>query len=583
MKKILLILAVTLGVIACQKEPIIILQDPAIVTVTIDNSNSNTNNNNNVSENWQSAASTSSANAASSAEAWVSTVAIYGEGNDDPNALNTDVPVSTSFGINAFGFGSSTNDVSSSKTAYMKYNPILSTKTNLNNWLETVTPSNKLTAAIGDLNMLGLADDSDDYHHKFSTASNTLSIFHEGTLITSITTNSKDLYEGNSPTIILAEGNYTWSYSDDGGAVDGISQYLPFTLNGEFRAYGQNIAISADADSTASYFTIDKAVTADSNGNFSGVAPTINGQSLNDETDVLIHVDEDGTQFKSDYWYTYVAPGTTYDFEFFFNDGTDDFTVANTTVDIAENFHYNCIFRVLVSDDADSGVGVVSVEFDQNTWETKVVSVYVGGINVKEVFEISDEDYSDTWPELLIVDKDFNGVDGQDKWYTDSECYYIVTDGNTTMTNLFLYNTSDDTLAHTYTNQTGDTAGETQMVLNALKSMYDGGDVCSVYTDADQIYESYSNTSLIGSTGNVYTSDIPGYEKYHIIFNSSDGVVGTLWVIVGDSAQDPDGFYLTPAGVQSSSATTYSTNDYTVEEAFGLIIDAIIAHLNSGN
>ena len=339
------------------------------------------------------------------------------------------------------------------------------------------------------------ATTDDDYHHKFSSEINTIYIYSAGasaTLITSIDTNSQDLYEGTTPGVVLAEGNYTWSYSDDGEAEDGISSFLPFELEGEFRAYGQNIAVTADAESTASYFTIDKVVTTDSNGDWSGVAPKISKEGaanffdLQDETDVLIHVgtgdDDLGVEYKSDYWYVYVDPSQKYDFEFYFDDklGNADslFTVENTTLDLNENFHYNCVFRVLVSDDANSDFGVVSVEFDENLWESKIVNVFVGGIDLKEVFEIADADYSADWPELLIVDADFGGLDsGIDKWHADG-CGYIVTDGLTTLETLTVYSeTSTDTLAvisaADFDAADGDI--ETQMVIAALKVAFDCG------------------------------------------------------------------------------------------------------------
>ena len=529
MRKLLLMLVAIFSVAACTKEYYEAAEAP-IININIDNSNSNAvhNVNNNTNQNWSDAVAESNANAEASAAAWVSTVEIYGEGDTTPGALNTDVPVATSFGINAFGFGSTTNDVNANKSAYTQYNPILSTKTNLNNWLETITPRNKVTAAIGDINMLNLLTDaSDDYHHKFSTASNTIYIYDAttSTEIASITTNSQQLYDGNAPSVVLAAGNYTWSYSDDGGAVDGISQYLPFELNGTFRAYGQNIEVTAEAEANSSYFTIDKAIHPDSNGNWQvGVAPYISKSSgtttytLNDETDVLIHVDQDGTQFRSDYWYTYVDPAYQYDFGFTFNTDIDGmsgqtFVVENTTVVLNENFHYNCIFKVLVSEDADSTVDYVEVTFDENTWESKVVEVLVGGINLKEVFfdQFADSTVSTTtwntdWDELWIVENDADG--NPTKWHRGDEvCGYIVPDNSTAAGGFIVY-TNSGTDSATFENEGTSNAEETEALAAALTYIYNDCGGASISFDRTSAFNSPGSNISITISG-LAVSDLP--------------------------------------------------------------------------
>ena len=571
MRKLILTLAVVLGITAsCTKEYYFTTEVPDIV-VTIDNSNTNNANIeiNNTSENWQTAASESSADAIASAEAWINTVTAYGEGNDDVDGLNTDVPVATSFGIDAFGFGSTTNSVSNGSSAYNKYNPILNWKTNLNNWSKSVAIQADYFAAIGDIDMRG--DDAlttdDDYHHKFSTVTNTLEILHNGVVMTTIETNSKDLYEGNTPAVILAEGNYTWRYSDDGGAVEGISSYLPFTLNGEFRAYGQNVSITADAEANVSYFTIDKVVTDDSNGGWAAgdavrIAPegSTSFQILEEELDVLIHVDPVDGEFKSDYWYVYVDPTKKYDFQFDFNDGTKNFTVSNTTVDLTQNFHYNCVFRVLVSDDSNSDVNVASVEFDDATWETKIVEVLVGGINLKEVFfdnapsgaVSSTWDFSNqNWDEVFIVEND--AVTGEPtKWHRgDQLCGYIVPDNGTSAGGFTVVVGTEETI---FPNLTDDNAGETLALGLALEYLYNGcigvyvqfttgsgatANIVHVRTSAPlYLGESVANQEYLESLGNAGSNAYSIGDTYLAIVESHDGTFGVALVFPhGDSYQ----------------------------------------------
>ena len=510
----------------------------------------------------------SEADAIASAEAWINTVSAYGEGNDDVDGLNTDVPVATSFGIDAFGFGSTTNSVNNGASAYSKYNPALNWKTNLNNFFAT-NHRDFVTAAIGDLDMRGDGDGdtTDDYHHKFSTVTNTLEILHAGVVITTIDTNSKDLYEGNTPSVILAEGNYTWRYSDDGEAVDGISAYLPFTLEGEFRAYGQNISITANAEATASYFTIDRVVTVDSNGDWAAgdavrIAPegSTSFQTLTEEDGVLIHVDPVDGEFLSDYWYVYVDPAQKYDFEFDFNDGTNDFTIENTTVDLAENFHYNCVFRVLVSDDSLSDVSVASVEFAENTWETKVVEVLVGGINLREVFfdnapsgaVSSTWDFSNQdWDEVFIVEND--AVTGEPtKWHRgDQLCGYIVPDNGTAAGGFTVVVGTEETI---FPNLTDDNAGETLALGLALEYLYNGctgvyvqfttgsgatANIVHVRTSAPlYLGESVANQEYLESLGNAGSNAYSIGDTYLAIVESHDGTFGVALVFPhGDSYQ----------------------------------------------
>ena len=504
MKKLFLSLLIVAGATSCTKNYYETVGEVPAININIDNnqnlSNSNSNSNvinTNVSnEAWSDALSNADqqVDVEASLSAYQDALTRVGDNNGDGIANADDVvaPTRTGFGFvtSQFGVTSNAND----GTAYNKYNPNYSVKANLNNWYQTVIGNNNYaTAAIGDLDMLedgfGSFGDQDAYEHKMDTTARPFYIYNVGdnlndvvsgtvSAVAIIETSAQQLYLQGAPAILLAEGNYAYAFlvpADD----DGIMEYLPFALSGEFRVYGQNYTVQLVADTDWSYFTVDKAVGA-GNGQLADLPIAIspdNGTTwieLNDEENQLIHVDG-LDEYYSESYYVYVNPNSNYSFRFnYLDENGDAVEFVNTTDGLTITTHYHCILNINISDDSNGQLGLATVQFPDFGWDVKEIVINHGGINLKEVFFNNNPGEYTFADEVFVVEADFAGA-GADRWYVEGLCGYIVTDGQTPIQQLTIVTESGSATID-------NTEGETALVAAALTFIYEGCDVSTIPT-----------------------------------------------------------------------------------------------------
>ena len=496
MKKVLLGLLLVAGVVACKKEYHEHIYETPDINISIDNnqnlSNSNTNNANIdiIAQGGQSESNSFAENLAN-AQSHAFSVAdvLIDQGTHGQEATGNDSEfvevgfgfVSSEFGITATSNNSGKDNVIGNATYEHKLDD------------STVLPFYVWPAG------------------ETRNASNTITV-----LIT-----PQGLIAGsNEISLDLVAGNYQYEYD---ATIDlNTSATLPFEVHGAFRAYGQRIDEVKQITTDFSYFTINQI-------NLAKTPVLIDGIPMQVEADVDLG---EGDAYRGDYYYLYVRSGSAYDMTFYYDLDTDDPYVANSgdfskvgsltnrTIELAKYTHYNCIVNVF-REDAESSV-YAQATFPDYLFESKEINFYIGGIELQETFGIDATFFTDNNIPTLFGHDTSNG---DIRWFRHEYGLenFIRPDGNTPMLSIEVV--VDGAVVATFSNATGDAAGETEIVKQALAQL------------SGATYVAPNSAPVVTLTG---PSEITAGEAFTLIANATDADGDTLtysfiWVGRGEA------------------------------------------------